>query len=120
MIVRGGVVTGVAVVVADLLAELRTDSVLLVCKLTPVVALPFTSLRLGARRPPPPPPPPPEPVTERPPPPPPPPPPPSPSLQQIAHYISVLFSLSLTASYTTLYILWTDFTNFRRNYLVLC
>ena len=54
----------------------RTDSVLLVCKLTPVVALPFTSRRLGARRPPPPPPPPPALVTERPPPP-----PPSPSLK---------------------------------------
>lgn len=40
------------------------------CKLTPVVALPFTSRRLGARRPPPPPPPPPALVTERPPPPP--------------------------------------------------
>lgn len=60
----------------------RTDSVLLVCKLTPVVALPFTSRRLGARRPPPPPPPPPTPVTERPP-------PPSPSLQQIGRSTSV-------------------------------
>lgn len=74
----------------------RTDSVLLVCKLTPVVALPFTSRKLGARRPPPPPPPPPpEPVTERPPPPPPPPPPPSPSLQQFVQlYISVPFLIS--------------------------
>ncbi|KAL0111246.1 hypothetical protein PUN28_012854 [Cardiocondyla obscurior] len=70
MIVRGGVVTGVAVVVADLLAELVMGR-----------AHGFGAAgvrRLGARRPPPPPPPP-EPVTERPPPPPPPP-PPSPSL----------------------------------------
>lgn len=74
----------------------RTDSVLLVCKLTPVVALPFTSRRLGARRPPPPPPPPPGLITERPPPP-----PPSPSLKNIFHssvqqrYTNFAFSNSI-------------------------